>query len=304
MENTKNPIVSIIITTYKRSDMLKRAIDSVLNQSYKKIEVIVVDDNEPSTQYRKETELILADYASNPKIKYIRHPKNMNGAAARNTGIRNSKGNYICFLDDDDWYLSDKVKEQVMYLLDNKKFDGVYCGWNRNNKEVIPTKEGDLTFGLLSGTHLVLTNTIMIKREAAILCGGWDERFQRNQEAAFLLRFFNHGYRLGVVKKVLVQFDTRDRSNVADPKENEENFNFYLKIHEKQIEACDKVYKNGKKIIYSYRYRGVLLNYIKCKEYLAAFRFYLRVIKFIPLRFNIDLLIYITKKIKDCTVRL
>ena len=68
----KNLKVSTIITTYRRADMLKRAIDSVLNQTYSNIEVIVVDDNDEKSEDRKNTEEIMTSYANNPKVKYIK----------------------------------------------------------------------------------------------------------------------------------------------------------------------------------------------------------------------------------------
>ena len=95
-ENLK---VSTIITTYRRADMLKRAIDSVLNQTYSNIEVIVVDDNDEKSEDRKNTEEIMTSYANNPKVKYIKHKVNMNGAAARNTGIKNSTNSHAHVLE-------------------------------------------------------------------------------------------------------------------------------------------------------------------------------------------------------------
>lgn len=63
-------------------------------------------------------------------------------------------------------------------------------GWERDGTVVHPCKEGDLTFELLSGTDIIYTNAIMIERERAVECGGWDERFRRNQEAVFFIAFF------------------------------------------------------------------------------------------------------------------
>ena len=97
--------VSVIITTYKRADMLSRAINSVLNQTYKNIEVIVVDDNGNGSEYRLKTEIIMNKYSQIDNLKYIKHKENKNGSAARNTGIREATGDIICFLDDDDWNL-------------------------------------------------------------------------------------------------------------------------------------------------------------------------------------------------------
>ena len=108
-----NPLVSVIIPTYKRSDMLPRAINSVLKQTYENVQVVVVDDNDSNSEYRRCTEKQMSFYANDKRVKYIRHCKNSNGAVARNTGIKNADGEIITFLDDDDVYQTDKIKKQV-----------------------------------------------------------------------------------------------------------------------------------------------------------------------------------------------
>lgn len=296
MSFESNIKVSVIITTYKRAAMLSKAIDSVLEQTYKNTEVVIVDDNNPDSKYRKETEIIMENYKTFGNVKYIKHSTNKNGAAARNTGIKHSSGEIVCFLDDDDSYLPDKVEYQLKYLLENKQFKAVYCGWLRNNKVTIPVLEGDLSFQLLSGLGLIYTNTIMMWKKVAVEIGGWDERFQRNQEAVFLLRFFKKNYQIGVVKKKLVEFNTSDRSNVLNPRKNKELFDFYLTEHEDIISNCEKKIKNAKNIIYSYRYRGVLLAFIKQKDIKGALSVYVSMMRCIPIRFNIDLLKYLVDR--------
>ena len=111
-----SPLVSVIIPTYKRPDMIARAIDSVLNQTYKNIEIIVVDDNDPSFWERKATAEVMNQYESNLKVTYIQHECNRNGSVARNTGWRHAKGMYITFLDDDDEISPRKIQVQVECL--------------------------------------------------------------------------------------------------------------------------------------------------------------------------------------------
>ena len=110
------PLVSVVIPTYKRPTDLKRAVDSVLNQDYKNIEIIVVDDNNAGTSERAETETLMEQYAENTKVKYLKHDKNRNGSAARNTGWKSAKGKYITYLDDDDEISKSKIKKQVECL--------------------------------------------------------------------------------------------------------------------------------------------------------------------------------------------
>lgn len=293
------PLVSIVITTYKRSNLLNRAIDSVLSQTYDNIEILVIDDNDPDSGYREETESLMQYYLNHSKVHYIKHSENKNGATARNTGLKKAQGHYVTYLDDDDEYRPDKVFEQVKYLEQHNEFDAVYCGWNKDRIEETPSKEGDLSFEILSGELLIRTNTIMMKKEIALSIGGWNENYRRNQEAVYLLRFFNSGYKIGSVQKVLVDYDSSDRGNASGPQKNEEDFRFFLNNHENEIENAARKNNRNKNIIYSKRYVGVLLRYLKFKDYNNAFRIYWEQVKKIPIRYNVDLTIYTYNKIKE-----
>lgn len=299
MSIKSTPLVSIIITTYKRSHSLTDAIKSTLNQTYSNIEVIVVDDNDPDTRYRKKTQQLMKQFENNNSVKYIQHNENKNGAAARNTGIEHSQGDYITYLDDDDQYFNDKVEQQVKFLQENLNYDGVYCGWREGDNLIIPKYEGDLTFYLLSGQVRIITNAIMVTKKSIIEFNGWDESFRRNQEAAFLLRFFKAGYKLGFVSDVLFKIDNEVSTNASNAVQNEEDFDYYLDAHKDQIKASSKKMGINKDVIYSYRYRGVLLRYLKHRDISGALKLYFKMIKKMPIRFNKDLLIYIIKKIQE-----
>lgn len=110
------PLVSIVIPTYSRPMYLERCIESVLGQTYCNIELIVVDDNNPNTNERLETEKVMEKYTNNEKVCYLKHSHNKNGSAARNTGWKHSKGKYITFIDDDDEINNKKIEKQVECL--------------------------------------------------------------------------------------------------------------------------------------------------------------------------------------------
>ena len=120
MSNKESPLVSVIIPTYKRSDYLIRALNSVLMQSYSNIEIVIVDDNDPGSEYRKKTKEKINNYKDLAKIQYIENLKNLGGALARNEGIKAAQGEYVAFLDDDDIFLKDKIKHQMEFMLLNK----------------------------------------------------------------------------------------------------------------------------------------------------------------------------------------
>ena len=102
-----NSKISIVIPTYNRVDFLPKAIQSVLNQTYRNWEMIIVDDGSTDN-----TEEIVKGYKES-RIQYIVHKYNLGLSAARNTGIKKSRGEYIAFLDSDDEWFPEKISCQM-----------------------------------------------------------------------------------------------------------------------------------------------------------------------------------------------
>ena len=174
-------LVSVIIPTYKGSMQLGRAIKSVCEQTYRNIEVIVIDDNGDGTEDQRKTENVINALNISVPFQYIKHSKNRNGACARNTGISASKGEYICFLDDDDYFLPEKIEKCVDVLEKKRTFDGVYTSVGiKKNKgvEIISTahEEGNLyKFLLLDECYFGTGSNIFITKRAISKIKGFDE---------------------------------------------------------------------------------------------------------------------------------
>ncbi|PNX47113.1 MAG: hypothetical protein BV457_01175 [Thermoplasmata archaeon M9B1D] len=117
----KKPLVTVVIPTYNPKEILKRALKSVEKQTYKNIEVIVVDDNYPETK----DESFFSEFKLN--IKYICLSANKGACYARNKGIEESKGEFIAFLDDDDVFKETKIEKQVNHMLLNPSCPLVIC---------------------------------------------------------------------------------------------------------------------------------------------------------------------------------
>lgn len=116
-----NPLVSIIIATYRRDATLRNALYSLSNQSYSNFEVILVDDNDES-EWNKTVETIAEEFKSknvSVTLRYIANHPNQGSAKTRNIGIMASNGEYVTFLDDDDIYLPKKVENQVLFMKEN-----------------------------------------------------------------------------------------------------------------------------------------------------------------------------------------
>ena len=113
------PLISVIITTHNRNDLLRRAVQSILSQTYSKLEIIVVDDgSNPSAE-----EIIHSiDLPMGMKLSYFRHDTSRGACAARNTGIQASKGEYIIGLDDDDTYRPNRIEKLYNVMSDEYAF--------------------------------------------------------------------------------------------------------------------------------------------------------------------------------------
>ena len=198
--------VSIVIPTYKRPENLARAIESVINQDYPDIELIVVSDNEgdsPDADESASTVRSISAKYTKSNIKFIQHRVNRNGSAARNTGFLQSTGEFICFLDDDDVYLDGRISNSIQALKDAPISVGaVYCGflgWNSPQLDDSRFKTGDLTREILFldyKAHYLHTNTATYRASAISSLNGFDETFRRHQDLEFNLRFFEQ-YEIG-----------------------------------------------------------------------------------------------------------
>ena len=194
--------VSVIIPTYKNRGGLSDSINSVLNQECKNlIEVIVVDDNDPNSEFRRSTASLMEQYAKTPLVRYLCHEVNKNGAAARNTGIKAAKGDYIAFLDDDDLFLPNKLNLQIEYLENHKERDAVYCFARRGGKVVSTTAlEGNGIRDILLLKSNYFTPSLMFRHCVLEKINGFDETFRRHQDYDLMLRFFDAGYTIGCVQ--------------------------------------------------------------------------------------------------------
>lgn len=214
-------LVSIIIPTYKRATMLHRAIESTLEQTYSNIEVLVVSDNEPNdgfTEKARETVLSFND----SRVKLITQERHVNGAVARNVGIKASKGEYISFLDDDDYFEPNKIERQVALLssLDDT-WGGVCCRYKVYKKgklvEVMPTfKSGKVYKEVIMRLIKTQTNSLLLRRDALFKAGLFDENLLRHQDVQLLARF-TYNYKLMCQDEFLNNLDQDDNMNRAKP---------------------------------------------------------------------------------------
>lgn len=294
--------VSVIIPTYKGYENICRAVDSVLNQTYKDIEIIVVDDNGRGTEDQQKTEAILKSYIEKQKITYLTHEKNINGSAARNTGVRESSGNYIAFLDDDDEYLPENIENHVKKFAELTEDYGItYCAKKLFHKDgrteiITPPSEGDILFDFMCGKIRIGSSFIMVKREAYDAVNGFDESFRRHQDWEFIARIL-FKYKAGKVEKLGLNKYLLARNSAKNPEQFEK---FRLHYLEKLKFIIDSFSKEKRQRIYDSHYSQIGKEYFKAKDLKNSIKWAMKTSNAVNcvIKYFIDGMKYVKRKLK------
>jgi len=193
---TEGPRVSVVLPTYNRGELLGRAVESVRNQSYDNVELIIVDDHS-----RIPAERVLSERSLDgpEQVRCLRHDENRGANAARNTGIEASTGEYLAFLDDDDLWKPTFIESQVeafrragpdvgvVYVAsENVDKEGNLIGVSR------PDARDDVTKDLICGATIGSFSRIMVERSTVKRVGLLDERFPSWQDWDWYLRLSEH----------------------------------------------------------------------------------------------------------------
>lgn len=283
------PLVSVIIPTYKRPDRLARAIDSALNQTYRPIEVIIIDDSglsDPSGEANKE----LVEGYNNANLVFLQHPVNQGAAAARNTGITHAKGEYIAFLDDDDLWLPEKLEKQVTamqalpgdYAAVDTGFKSVYK--NNKTKVVLPKLSGSIYQDLLvkHRGRAPKLSTLLCRKEVLEAVGMFDPALPARQDLDLYLRiartykFHNLNTPLAVIyrnspdrissslKNRIKGYDLLYEKYKADLKKNPKIHSIYLEQHGNLLLRKGRKKAAAKKFLHSFlAYPLHIKNFVK-----------------------------------------
>ena len=206
MEYVKN-LVSVVIPTHNRDNLICRAVDSALKQTYKDIEIIVVSDGSDD-----RTDEIMKKYESRfSNLKFISYFPGQGGNHARNTGIKNSRGEYIAFLDDDDEWHEDKIQLQIDFLNKNPGIGLVCTAINSIDdatgvKSVfVPSAPQDCSIEILKYNLIGSTTTVLTKHELLDSVEMFDEDLKAMQDYDLWIRLCQVT-KVGVVQKPSVEY--------------------------------------------------------------------------------------------------
>jgi glycosyltransferase involved in cell wall biosynthesis len=194
MSNERSALVSVVIPTYGRNEYLSEAVQSVIDQTYDRIELIIVDDGSPTPIADTLTEV---SFESLESSEIIRHDENQGANVARNSGIRAAQGKFIAFLDDDDRWVETKIERQVVAFEEAGPNVGVvYTGKRAENKQETavktPTWSGTVVKELLRGKNFGQFSAIMVRSDVIDEAGLPDERFPCWQDRDWFFRLAQH----------------------------------------------------------------------------------------------------------------
>lgn len=267
--------VSVIIPTYNDELYISDAVNSVLEQTYKNIEIIIIDDG--STDKTKD---IINTY-NNKHINYL-FQENKGAASARNIGLKKATGKYITFLDADDLWLKTKIEKQIKIL---KKFnyysfvytDAIFVDKYKNMIYNYPRKikimSGNILFNFIKDYFLLLP-TIMLRSKCISKVGLFDENLKVGEDFDFLLRLtkFYKGY--GINKKLYIRRVHEKSLSRQDYKNDSVNDIKILKnfINKNPVLYKKNKYSINKRIAYlHYKFGYRLLNHNNSREAFCQF---------------------------------
>ncbi|KPQ01363.1 glycosyltransferase [Marinobacter sp. HL-58] len=190
---SRQGLVSVVIPSYNRAAYIEEAVDSVLKQSYKSIQLIVVDDGSDDGSYEK-----LGNYEALGVLDLLTHPdrQNRGQSAAINLGIRHASGEYFAVLDSDDMFASEKIANQVTFLEEHPDIGMVYGQGHAVDVEgnflfKVPGDEhlelGDPNY-LLLDCYMALPGGALIRKSVLDEVGFFEESFRAGQDHDMALR--------------------------------------------------------------------------------------------------------------------
>jgi glycosyltransferase involved in cell wall biosynthesis len=262
-------LVSVVMPTYNRGRMIISAIGSVLNQTHSEFELIIVDDCSDAPLKP------LVDRIGNPRVKYIRHEKNKGAGAARNTGVKAARGDFIAFLDDDDYWRSHAI-ESMLKAIDG--YDVVICGHYEvyrgrarahRNRSVRPNdlKKGNICGGM----------SVVLGRARAFKDTGFDEALPHAEDWDLFVRLVQR-WRVGLTDQILVVYNDGNHPRIT---------NVQAEMTLSQLKKRTYIYDKNKAFLgpFWYRYQKFLvyIAYIRYrKDWFTYFVFAIREFGLLP----------------------
>ncbi len=212
------PFVSVVIPTFNRGTSLPAAVQSVLAQTYRNLELIVVDDcsKVPVAETLKDIQ--------DSRLRVIRHERNRKVGAARNTGAENARGTWLAFLDDDDFWRPDKLQKQLDYIQSKQgRVDACLTEFGLAGRQTLYRRRSlatDVDWSMVAGACLLMGSSMLVRRDVFERVGNFDVSLPRAEDWDWLLRYHNSGHKMGIVPGELTMYSGAHRGTPEEEADN------------------------------------------------------------------------------------
>jgi glycosyltransferase involved in cell wall biosynthesis len=243
---TEQVLVSIYMPTHNRAEILPRAVESVLAQTYQHIELIIVDDGSTDGTWQYLNELA----NSNNKVKVFRHEQALGACAARNLALRNALGKFVTGIDDDDEFCVDRVASLVSEYDANYAFINTGFLWDYG-KQMRAVDNQAMTISLQKQLdYNYATNQILVETKRLLAIGGFDESFVACQDYdtwTRLIQQFGSAKRISGASYVIHRGD--DISRLTEPTNWLKGHAQFMVKHEALMDSNNKLNQEFREMI-------------------------------------------------------
>ncbi len=257
IESAKNndlslPLVSVYIPTKNRQALLATAIDSIIQQTYPNVEILVVDDGSTDNTFEFLTQLA----SKHDNIVIFRNEASKGACAARNIAIKQANGEFVTGLDDDDVFLANRIESLLSAYDDNYAFVCSSMYWDYGKKKrIIDAREGQITLAQQL-SYNEATSQVLVKKERVLSIGGFDEQFVACQDYDLWTRLlikYGNAYRIAMPSYIVNDTGSSERmiGNTSSVKG-------YLQYFDKHQHLMSKINIRNQKFMRIRRCREVL----------------------------------------------
>ena len=256
------PLVSVVMSVYNDEQYLRQAIESILNQTFKNFEFIIIDDGSTDNSWK-----IIDHYAKQDRRIKVIHQKNHGLIYSLNKGLRLAKGTYIARQDGDDISENKRLKLQLDYFKINHNV-AILFGWHKVidgtgdliSKIEYSCNDRKIKKNILKGRNIYAHGSVMFKKEIILSLGGYSTMALHFEDSDLWIRLIKNNYNFSAVKKIIYRWRV-NLSSITFKEKNISIFHFLQNLYFRE-QNRKKIFKNTVSLIKN--------KDIKCKEFLKC----------------------------------
>ena len=226
------PKVSVILPTHNRPDLLRPAIESILQVDFDNFELIVVDDFS-----NKETSEVIYEFQKqDDRILAIRLPRNVGSSKARSVGLKASRGQFILFTDDDDTVLSNRISKPLEYLIQHPTLDVVYCNYNlvSHDGSVTPIVVDQFDLQSYLEMSFYIGFGMLLGRKGAFLDVPFMSIYDKAVDYDWVFRLLRKGYKIDLCPEIVMNYN-RTGAPKYHLSGNQSSIDLHETIHDREF---------------------------------------------------------------------